>query len=61
MDRILIIVKKNGTRASSVPLLGLFSITCSNMFIGIYDRSQVSVYMTFGPLVYNVLMHMSDK
>ena len=50
MDRILIIIKKNGPRTSSAPLLGLFSIIF--MFIGIYNRSQVSVYRTIGPLVH---------
>ena len=38
--------KKNGPRASSAPILGLFSI-----IIRIYSRSQVSVYRTIGPLV----------
>ena len=46
MDSILIILKKkNGPRASSAPILGLFSITF------VYSRSQVSVYRTIGPLV----------
>ena len=48
MDSILIILKKkNGPRASSAPILGLFSITF------VYSRSQVSVYRTIGPLVFN--------
>ena len=52
MDRILIIMKKMDTRESSAPLLGLFSIIYANMFyICIYNRSQVSVYRTIGPLV----------
>ena len=48
MDRILIIMKNNGPRASSAPLLGYFP-KYSNMFIGIYNRSQVSVYRNIGP------------
>ena len=51
MVRILIIMKKNGPRAASAPLQGLFSIIFNRMFIGIYNRSQVGVYRTFGPLV----------
>ena len=51
MDRILIMLKTNGPRASSAPLLGLFSIIF-NMFIDIYSRSQVRVYRTIGPLVH---------
>ena len=52
MGRILIIMeKKMDTRESSAPLLGLFSIIYANMFICIYNRSQVSVYRTIGPLV----------
>ena len=35
MDRILIILKTNGPRASSAPVLGLNTI---NMFIGILDH-----------------------
>ena len=51
MDRILIILKKqNGPMASSAPLLGLFSIIFKHVN-GIYNKSQVSVYRTFGPLV----------
>ena len=56
MDRILIILKKeNGPRASSTPELGLNTIL-SNMFIGICSRSQVSVYRTIGPLVFNIFL-----
>ena len=32
MDRILIIMKKNGLRASSAPLLGLFSIIFKHVY-----------------------------
>ena len=32
MDRILIIIKKNGSRASSAPLLGLFSIILKHAY-----------------------------
>ena len=32
MDRILIIMKKNGPRASSAPLLGLFSIIFKHVY-----------------------------
>ena len=39
-----IILKKNGPRASSAPILGLL----------IYSRFQVSVYRTIGPLVHPV-------
>ena len=49
-DRILIILKENGLRASSAPILALFSIIFKYI-IGIYSRSQVSVYRTIGPLV----------
>ena len=49
MDRILIIIK-NGPRASSAPLLGLFSIIFKHVYWYI-QRSQVSVYRTVGPLV----------
>ena len=52
MDRILIILKKeNGPRASSAPALEFNTIICSNMFIGICSRSQVSIYRTIGLLV----------
>ena len=50
MDRILIIMKK-GPRASSAPLLGLFSIVFKHVYWYIYNRSQVSIYRTIGPLV----------
>ena len=50
MDRILIILKTNGPRASSAPALGLNTIIF-NIFISIYSRSQFSVYRTIGPLV----------
>ena len=32
MDRILIILKKNGPRASSAPILGLFSIIFKHVY-----------------------------
>ena len=52
MDRILIIMrKKMDPRESSAPLLGLFSIICKHVYLYIYNRSQVSVYRTIGPLV----------
>ena len=51
MDRIFIIMKKNGPRASSAPVLGLFSIIFKHVYWYIYNRSQVSVYRTIGPLV----------
>ena len=53
MDRILIIMKKNNGHQgieSSASLLGLFSIICKHV-ICLYNRSQVSVYRTIGPLV----------
>ena len=50
MDRILIILKTNGLRASSAPALGLNTIIYKH-FIGICSRSQVSVYRTIDPLV----------
>ena len=49
MDRIQIILEKNGPRASTAPLLGLYTIIFKQ--IGIYSRSQVRVYRTIGPLV----------
>ena len=49
MNSILIILKKNCPRASSAPILGLFSIT---FVYTLYSRSQVSVYRTIGPLVF---------
>ena len=56
MDRILIILKKeNGPRASSAPALGLNTI----MFKHVYwymQQTQVSVYRTIGPLVYDYLL-----
>ena len=52
MDRILIILKnENCPRVSSTPALEL-TTTILNMFIGIYSRSQASVYRTIGPPVY---------
>ena len=39
------------TRESSAPLLGLFSIICKHVYWYTYNRSQVSVYRTIGPLV----------
>ena len=51
MDRILIIMRnKMDTRQSSAPLLGLFSIICKHVYF-FYNRSQVSIYRTIGPLV----------
>ena len=50
MDRILIILK-NGPRASSAPILGLFSIIFKHIYLYIYSRYQVSVNRTIGHLV----------
>ena len=52
MDRILLILKTNGPRASSDPALGLNTIIFKHV-IGIHvcSRSQVSVYRTIGRLV----------
>ena len=52
MVRILFFMKKKWPQAISAPLLGLFSIIFKRLFIGIYTRSQVSVYRTIGPLVF---------
>ena len=44
--------EKNGPRTSSAPLLGLFSIIFKHVYWYIlYNRSQVSIYRTIGPLV----------
>ena len=40
MDRILIIIKENGPRASSAPLLGLFSIIFKHVY---WYIQQISV------------------
>ena len=47
--------KKNGPRASSAPILGLFSVIFKHVYWYIYSRSQVSVYRTIGPLVILVI------
>ena len=41
MDRILIIMEKNGPRASSAPLLGLFSIIFKHVYWYMYIQ-QIS-------------------
>ena len=54
MDRILIIMKKNnGHHGIICPFTGAFfhnMQTC--LLVYTYNRSQVSVYRTIGPLVY---------
>ena len=54
MDRILIIMKKNnGHQGIICPFTGAFfhnMQTC--LLVYTYNRSQVSVYRTIGPLVY---------
>ena len=50
MDRILIILKTNGPRASSAPAFRLNTIIFKH--VGICSRSQLSVYRTIGPLVF---------
>ena len=50
MDRILVILEKNGPTASSAPYTGTIIYNIQT-FIGIYSRSQVSVYRIIGPLV----------
>ena len=53
MDRILIILKKeNGPMASSAPALGLNTIIFKHVY-WFMQQTQVSVYRTNGPLVYN--------
>ena len=53
MDRILISLKKeNGPRASSAPALGLNTIIFKHVY-WYMQQTQVSVYRTIGPLVYN--------
>ena len=55
MDRILIILKKeNGPRASSAPALGLNTIIFKHVY-WYMQQTQVSVYRTIGPLVYNYI------
>ena len=54
MDKILIIMKKNnGHQGIICPFTGAFfhnMQTC--LLVYTYNRSQVSVYRTIGPLVY---------
>ena len=42
--------ENNMTQGSSVPALELYTIIFKH-FIGIYSRSEVSIYRTIGPLV----------
>ena len=51
MDTILIILKKKIATGLYLPFYWGYFPYYSNMFIGIYNRSQVSVYRTIGPLV----------
>ena len=59
MDRILIIMKKNnGHRGIICPFTGAFfhnMQTC--LLVYTYNRSQVSVYRTIGPLVLFLLQN----
>ena len=59
MDRILIIMKKNnGHQGIICPFTGAFfhnMQTC--LLVYTYNRYQVSVYRTIGPLVSDVFMH----
>ena len=61
MDRILIIMKKNnGHQGIICPFTGAFfhnMQTC--LLVYTYNRSQVSVYRTIGPLV--LLAHLSRR
>ena len=50
MDRILIILKKNGPRASSAPALGLNTIIFKHVY-KYMQQISLSVYRTIGPLV----------
>ena len=50
MDRILIIMKEMAPGLHLPLYLGYVPLYL-NMFIGIYNRSQVSVYRIIGPLV----------
>ena len=50
MVRILIILKNKWPQGFICPCTGTIFYK-SNMFIGMYSRSQVSVYRTIGPLV----------
>ena len=55
MDRILItgiLKKENGPRASSAPALGLNTIIFKHVY-WYMQQTQVSVYRTIGPLVFN--------
>ena len=57
MDRILIILKKeNGPKASSAPALGLNTIIFKYVYWYMKQVSQVSVYRTIGPLVFQAEM-----
>ena len=55
MDRILIIMKKNnGHQGIICPFTGaLFHNMQTCLLVYTYNRSQVSVYRTIGPLVYS--------
>ena len=61
MDRILIIMKKNnGHQGIICPFTGAFfhnMQTC--LLVYTYNRSQVSVYRTIGPLVYSTHYRLS--
>ena len=67
MDRILIIMKKNnGHQGIICPFTGAFfhnMQTC--LLVYTYNRSQVSVYRTIGPLVrqgqHRSLMHLNGE
>ena len=61
MDRILIILKKeNGPRASSAPALGLNTIIFKHVY-WYMQQTQVSVYRTIGPLVFNIFTEFCNK
>ena len=55
MDRILIIMKKNnGHQGIICPFTGAFFHNMQTCLL-VYNRSQVSVYRTIGPLVFFLL------
>ena len=63
MDRILIIMtKNNGHQGIIYPFTGAFfhnMQTC--LLVYTYNRSQVSVYRTIGPLVFKIVLYSTIK
>ena len=58
MDRILIIMKKNnGTRESSAPLLGLFSIIFKHVYWYIFSIGSDHTSLSYVHLCMNIYIH----